>query len=212
MPISILLLGDSISEGYNASGFIGFKPTAPSYPNQVLEGLRRSFGRNVTLDNRAHAGWLASQGLGQVINERLPDMRPDLVIIAYGMNDAVSVSPRYYGMAVSGIISAFQRVSPKTEFLLISPMLPNPNWASAPPARFFPLVDELARQTGDGVVLVDMTSLWAALLERKSFYDLTGNGINHPNDFGHSLYAQAILSTLVPADRLQSSAKIKCRN
>jgi hypothetical protein len=26
--------------------------------------------------------------------------------------------------------------------------------------------------------------------------DLTGNGLNHPNDFGHRLYAQAILEYL----------------
>jgi len=34
------------------------------------------------------------------------------------------------------------------------------------------------------------------LLERKSVYDLTGNGINHPNDFGHRVYAQTILDQL----------------
>jgi len=28
---------------------------------------------------------------------------------------------------------------------------------------------------------------------RKTHHDLTGNGINHPNDFGHRLYAQVIL-------------------
>ena len=27
--------------------------------------------------------------------------------------------------------------------------------------------------------------------------DLTGNGLNHPNDFGHRLYAQAIVSVLI---------------
>jgi len=35
------------------------------------------------------------------------------------------------------------------------------------------------------------------VMKRKRPYDLTGNGINHPNDFGHSLYSQAILSLLV---------------
>ena len=28
------------------------------------------------------------------------------------------------------------------------------------------------------------------------FFALTGNGVNHPNDFGHSLYAKTILSVL----------------
>ena len=36
-----------------------------------------------------------------------------------------------------------------------------------------------------------------ALLKRKRFYDLTGNGVNHPNDFGHCVYAQSLLALLV---------------
>jgi hypothetical protein len=46
-----------------------------------------------------------------------------------------------------------------------------------------------------------MTSLWADLLKRKAWHDLTGNGVNHPNDFGHRLYAQVILGLLVEPDR-----------
>ena len=42
-----------------------------------------------------------------------------------------------------------------------------------------------------------MTSMWDALLKRKSFYDLTGNGVNHPNDFGHMVYAQTLLALLI---------------
>jgi len=32
------------------------------------------------------------------------------------------------------------------------------------------------------------------MLEHKHDFDLTGNGLNHPNDFGHRLYAQTLLS------------------
>jgi len=49
---------------------------------------------------------------------------------------------------------------------------------------------------GAGAALADMTTLWRDLLARKSVHDLTGNGINHPNDFGHRLYAQVILGLL----------------
>jgi acyl-CoA thioesterase-1 len=210
-PISILLMGDSISEGYNASAFIGFPPYTPSYPTLVVESLRRVFGGHVVLDNRSHAGWRADQGLAQINDEKLLDKRPDLVIFAYGMNDALSISPQTFGKTIARMIASFRHVSPQTEFLLISPMLPNPDWAIAFPSRFFELRDELAHIEAPGVALVDMTSIWATLLERKSFYDLTGNGVNHPNDFGHSLYAQAIISTIVPAHRLQLSAPIKCR-
>jgi acyl-CoA thioesterase I len=58
----------------------------------------------------------------------------------------------------------------------------------------------------DVVVLADVTTLWTQLLARKSYYDVTGNGLNHPNDFGHRLYAQVILAQLVERDRLTAAA------
>ena len=45
--------------------------------------------------------------------------------------------------------------------------------------------------------MADLTTLWGELLERKRDCDLTGNGVNHPNDFGHRVYAQAILGLLI---------------
>jgi hypothetical protein len=43
-----------------------------------------------------------------------------------------------------------------------------------------------------------MTSIWTEFLERKHDWDLTGNGVNHPNDFGHRVYAQVLSTLLVP--------------
>ena len=63
-------------------------------------------------------------------------------------------------------------------------------------ARFPAYRDALAQLCGQGAVLADMTTLWTDLLARKSDFDLTGNGLNHPNDFGHRLYAQMILALL----------------
>ena len=36
----------------------------------------------------------------------------------------------------------------------------------------------------------------SALLEKKRFFDMTGNNVNHPNDFLASVYAQTILKIL----------------
>ena len=55
--------------------------------------------------------------------------------------------------------------------------------------------------TGPGVALADVTAVWELLLTHKHDLDLTGNGLNHPNDFGHRVYAQMILRAIldVPA-------------
>jgi hypothetical protein len=54
--------------------------------------------------------------------------------------------------------------------------------------------DALASLTGEGVALANLTAVWEELLKSKHDYDLIGNGLNHPNDFGHRLYAQTILA------------------
>jgi amino acid permease len=41
-----------------------------------------------------------------------------------------------------------------------------------------------------------VTALWMAVVAKKSFMDITGNGVNHPNDYGHRLYAMLLASTL----------------
>ena len=46
--------------------------------------------------------------------------------------------------------------------------------------------------------LADLTAVWSEMLERKKDWDLTGNGVNHPNDFGHRVYAQVRCELLKP--------------
>jgi acyl-CoA thioesterase I len=90
--------------------------------------------------------------------------------------------------------------------VIVSPMLPNPDADPRVMPRFAAYRDALARLSGRGVVLADVTTLWTQLLVRKTYYDVTGNGLNHPNDFGHRLYAQVILAQLVERDRLKAAA------
>ncbi len=56
--ISLVVLGDSISEGYNASGFVhvNSKPFQPAYPKLVANGLENKFNVSVKLVNFSSAG------------------------------------------------------------------------------------------------------------------------------------------------------------
>lgn len=47
--------------------------------------------------------------------------------------------------------------------------------------------------------VADLTSIWNGFLELKHEWDQTGNGVNHPNDFGHRIYAQ-VITTLLAAN------------
>ena len=196
-PVKILLSGDSISEGYNASNFTKAKPGSPPYGELVAQALEKQYGSKVSFQNFAHAGWQSQSGLQQAAKEHLGAKKPDLVMIAFGMNDVSYRNAAVYQKNIKGIMDTIRKDSPETEFILVAPMLGNPEFSL--PMEQFPLYrDSLVKLGGPGVSVADMTSIWQEVLKRKSFYDLTGNGVNHPNDFGHRLYAQTIVALLVP--------------
>jgi len=203
-PLRIAMTGDSISEGYNASGFIGVPPHQAAYGALVAAGLEQAYGSPIELHNFAVAGWTSDHGLADV--ERVVSAQPHLVVVAYGMNDASYAAPGELAGNVSALIDQVRRASPDAEFVIVSPMLPNPEADPRVMPRFPAYRDALARLCGRGVVLADVTTLWTQLLARKAYYDVTGNGLNHPNDFGHRLYAQVILAQLVERDRLTAGA------
>jgi lysophospholipase L1-like esterase len=116
--------------------------------------------------------------------------------VAYGMNDAGYADAADFAATIAALMHEVRVSCPRAEFVLVSPMLPSPGCDFVVMERFPAYRDALAQLCGEGVVLADMTTLWVDLLARKSPYDLTGNGLNHPNDFGHRLYAQMILALL----------------
>jgi lysophospholipase L1-like esterase len=194
-PLTIAISGDSISTGDNASSTTGKKPAMPGYPQLVVDQLQNSFHSKITLANRAVGGWRLEHGLKDL--PQLLETKPDLVIIAYGMNHVRSNDPKAFKRMAAEMIDRIHAADKSIEIILIAPMYGNPGWKNTPPEQFPLHRDALASFAGPGIALCDVTTLWGQLLERKRFVDLTGNGVNHPNDFGHRLYAQALLSLLL---------------
>ena len=92
-----------------------------------------------------------------------------------------------------------QKVSPDTEYIIVTPMTGNPEWKPTVPGPdlvYGKAMREFVEKSSFPVALADVQKVWLKLLERKSFYDLTGNGVNHPNDYGHRVYASVILELL----------------
>jgi acyl-CoA thioesterase-1 len=192
--LAMAVAGDINSEGYNASGFVGVAPHQPPYATLVASALERAYGAAISLHNTAVAGWTADNGIHDV--DRIVRAAPDLVVVAYGMNDAGYSEPREFAANIEHILADVRRGRPAAEFVLVAPMLPNPDTADAPIGRFAQYRNELARLCGRGVALADMTAMWTGITAAKAWYDLAGNAVNHPNDFGHRLYAQVILALL----------------
>ncbi len=193
-PLRLGISGDSISAGYNASGFTKAAPYMPVYGELVQIGLEKRYGIKVALTNRAVAGWSAQSGLSDAA--KLAAEKPDLVIIAYGMNDVSRYDAAKYSICIKKIMDEITKENPDVEFILVASMLGNPVWKLTPTEKFIQFRADLSKLVRPGVAMADVTAIWQDLLKRKSYYDLTGNGLNHPNDFGHRVYAQVILTML----------------
>ncbi|MBN2559597.1 MAG: SGNH/GDSL hydrolase family protein [Phycisphaerae bacterium] len=199
--LSIALLGDSISTGCNASGWAKVAPFQPPYQDLLARGLEAAYGTKIALKNCAVGGTGTAWGLANIGKVLQAD--PDLVILAFGMNDAAGLPAARYQANIKGMIDAVRKARPQCEFILVATMLGNKDWTTLHPELFPQYRDTLAQLCGQGVALADMTSIWAELLKYKKDWDMTGNGVNHPNDFGHRVYAQVLCTLLIgiPPDR-----------
>lgn len=195
-PLTIVLLGDSISSGCNASGWAGGPPYQPPYDELLRQHLEQSSGSKVELKNLSIGG--TSTNLAPTLAGKIVDAKPDLVILAFGMNDAAGRPAKEYQANIRAAIEEIREQRPECEFILIASMLGNRDWVRLNPDLFPQYREALSELTGPGVALADMTTIWTAFFEHKKDSDLTGNGVNHPNDFGHRVYAQVLATLLLP--------------
>jgi lysophospholipase L1-like esterase len=194
-PLKICIIGDSISTGCNASAVIEAPPFQPAYPELLVDALRAVRTGTVTLENFAVSGTGMKHGLTTV--EAAMNAAPDLVILAYGMNDAgFNPVAGFRAQAEQILATIRKRSGGAAETVLVAPMLGNDECFFTPQAKFPAFRDALASLCGPGVALADLTQLWADMLKVKSYLDLTGNGVNHPNDFGQLIHAQVLLDVL----------------
>lgn len=196
--MKIVYYGDSITAGCDASSMWNIEPFAPQLSELVTMELKTRWGyEEIEEVNTAVGGTDSAWGLTE-IEERVCAHRPDLVVLGFGMNDGGGVNPRRYEANVREMIRKVRKAMPEAEFLLIATMLPNPDgtgWTCFQPMYQWNL-KKIAAQT-PGVAVAPMTDVSEYILSQKDFEHVTGNGINHPNDFLVRVYAQVLAASLV---------------
>jgi hypothetical protein len=194
--VTIVLLGDSIEYGGNASRMQAANPFQPQFGELTVWALRQAYGGPITVMNHSRGGAGALFGSTQALSQA-GAFKPDLVIVAYGMNDRADKRRATYKQDMENIIETIHQASPETEFIAIASMMNNPRQpvGSEP---IFALRDLLLSIDRPNLAFVDMTTTHQKLLERKDYLDTSGNGANHPNDFLHRIYAMRLLELLLP--------------
>lgn len=195
--IEIVLYGDSISCGYDCSGFYGLEPNQPIWAELLVESLREAYGCEIVLHNVSLGGANTDWAIENV-TERVGKYQPDLVILGFGMNDRCDGEE--YAGKTRQLIQEIRKTCPEAELVLIATTLPNALTATPPIyfcAKQHEYADSLQQLKEEGIVIADVQSVQKEMLKKKRYIDMTGNWLNHPNDYLARVQAQVLNSVLV---------------
>ena len=194
-PLKIVFYGNSIETGANSSITLNQAPFLPTWPEMIIYNLRNHYGNAIRFKNVSKGGMSAKWGFENT-DALVNAEHPDLVIIGFGMNDGTGkVPPEIFIGQIKGIIQTVRAANPHCEFIVIATMLANPEaiHSQIQPEYLKPVTG----LSGKGVAVADMTSVHKELLRHKAYQDMTGNNINHPNDYLARWYAQVISALLI---------------
>ena len=203
--ISLVVIGDSISAGSSSTGDnLYVDPYTPCYANQLKAELERVYGVNVTLTNSAVGGTKSEYpltGEGSMKLQNALNAKPDLCIIAYGMNDATDseVTPVYYKNNIEEIMLRIKVASPDCNFILVNSFPCNEldTRASGKFDEYLKQLERIQSSHNDGTVtVVDMYKVGNYFLESKFYSEISSSNNNHPNDFMHRVYAMNLMSVI----------------
>jgi acyl-CoA thioesterase I len=186
-PFKIIAFGDSIAAGGEAS------TEALRFQNRYGAHLAERFPKaKITVENGATGGDHTISGAPRM-QEKVLSRQPDLVLIGFGMNDHNRGGPEP-AQFQANLEAMVKTVREKTgaDVILFSAFPPNPKWAYGTHRMQDYAAATKAAADATGVAYADVYGPWMKVLERKDPESLLANNINHPNDFGHWLYFQAL--------------------
>ncbi|HOW37279.1 MAG TPA: SGNH/GDSL hydrolase family protein [Bacillota bacterium] len=204
-PIRITAIGDSVLAGCSSSAYFNREPYMPNFMELTEEGLEEYYGNEVQLTNLSVGGTTSFWGSNPTNLVDIKESAPDVLFIHFGINDCGSgTSPNAFRDNIELMILSIREDLPGCEFVLFTAFAPNGN--AYDQMRFEDYWEKLRllESNHPGVKVIDLWSLSQTLLETKIYEDMTGNGINHVNDFSSRIYLMSILSTFVSNETMKS--------
>lgn len=214
-PLHIVYFGDSITAGWEASGAdepavdMGSLnpmkvqsdryPYMPVWAELVTRKLRETYPQaTITKDNLSSGGSTAKWGVEHV-NELFDRVEtPDLVFLGFGMNCMWDPEEEFIGY-IETIMTELKKRNPKCEFVLYPAMTANPEMQAYQNPNMQTYEKALQKCAGEhtGVITAPVYSMFKELEKHgKTYYEYSGNCVNHPNDFAIRLYGQTIWETI----------------
>lgn len=220
--VTIVFYGDSITTGANSSGPMGITPNAPSFAQMITDYIAEKYGYTVSKEadpfnlnltanpfggekvihyiNTAVGGTTSTWGREE-LEERVLKYEPDLMILAFGMNEGGD-SMEKFTSSISELIGRVQAECPETDTVVVSTMMPHfrvkgfYGKQEQQEDALRTMIEENTLLNTSKIALAEVSSAHKFILENKEYYDMTGNNVNHPNDFLARIYAHVILTTM----------------
>ncbi len=193
-PVTMVFTGDSIASWGRGSATVQVPPYGPTWPELLVGALRERFGGPIVAKNRALGSTQSAWGAANADFVIAPE-RPDLVVIAFGMNDQRKTNPARFRANLETMIQKVRAVNPAAEFILVSSMISSPAVADEQPLVEFRA--EMRKLGSEGIAIADVTAVTRHLVRTKPFIDIAVNNFNHPNDYLLRWYAQVAAELLV---------------
>ncbi len=186
-PIIWVLTGDSITEGAK------WTRDARSYPEIFSERIRWEMGRSRDLVINTAISGNKTDDLLNDFDWRVAHLRPNVVTLMFGMNDAVN------GAAGEGKFEAnLRHLVHRVRSMGAIPILQTTNWTlDDARRRDLPVYNAIIRQVAeaDRVILVDNLAYWQQHRSLENLNEWLANPI-HPNGQGHAVIAHAMFLSL----------------
>lgn len=200
-PLTVAFWGDSITVGCNCSQMLGVEPFMPSWADMTCATLREDYGCDVTAINKAVGGTRVEWGLSEFDGAWKAVDSVDLFVIAFGGNNGPDTTPEEFEKTVESICDKVTEKFPECEIVTVSVCQGN-HYAQDVKCHHERLkkLYELAERKGSKLTVVPITTLHAETLERKKYWDMTANNINHPNDMLIRMYAQTFAEVFAAAE------------
>jgi acyl-CoA thioesterase-1 len=220
--IKVVAFGDSVTQGGESTA------SSLVYWDRWIQQLRIKYpAARIEAVNSGTGGDSSKNGLER-LDANVIAHKPDLVLIAFGLNDFNQEPPKetevdkwaarrakwarswaklrdlpppvqkqplarpeYFARNLREMVN---RVKKETgaDVLLVSALPPNPKWkfSRGDMAGHAAATEQVARETASAYA--DVFNNWQDFANRKQPEDLLANNANHPNDFGHWIYFQAL--------------------
>ena len=190
--LNYTVFGDSISTGCESSTY------EKAFFSLFKDAIEKKYDIKINMTNCSVGGDTSEMGRNRF--DKVISVPADLVTIGFGMNDQnimgipenphIDVPKKRYLENISYFTEEFIKRGAKV--VLVSPCNPHTDWihTSGHMADYIDALRIVAKKYK--VPFANVNALWNHEFKFKSQEDVLRNGINHPTNYGHIIYAAAL--------------------